>query len=179
MARAAAALPSLKLLLVGAAPDAAWLQAVLQRAGVASRTLVTGRVPFAELGAHLEAADLAVHLRYPTARETSAALLRLLAQGRPVVVADLEHQAALPEEAALRVDVADEEGEVTRALLRLGERPELRAGMGRAAAAWAAREHSFARAAEAWASALARCAALPAPPPRPDWPAHWRAAARC
>ena len=177
VARAAPSLPSLRLLLVGGAPDRAWLQALLERVGVASRTVVTGRVPFDELGAHLEAADLAVHLRYPTARETSAALLRLLAQGRPVVMADLEHQAAIPEEAALRADVADEEGEVTRALLRLGERPDLRARLGRAAAAWAAREHSFARAAEAWAEALARCAALPVPRPRPSWPAHWRASA--
>lgn len=177
VARVAAALPSLRLLLVGATPDPAWLQALLERVGVAPRTAVAGRVPFEELGAHLEAADLAVHLRYPTARETSAALLRLLAQGRPVVIADLEHQAAIPEEAALRVDVADEEGEVTRALLRLGERPDLRARLGRAAAAWAAREHSFARAAEAWVQALARCAALPAPRRRPGWPAHWRAAA--
>ena len=41
--------------------------------------------PSRTLPAHMEAADLVVHLRYPTARETSAALLRVLAQGRPAV----------------------------------------------------------------------------------------------
>ena len=46
--------------------------------------------------AHIEAADVVVHLRYPTARETSAALLRVLAQGRPTIVSDLEQQADLP-----------------------------------------------------------------------------------
>ena len=177
LARAATALPSLRLLLVGAAADPAWLRGLLARLGVAERAVVTGRVPFEELGAHLEAVDLAVHLRYPTARETSAALLRLLAQGRAAVIADLEHQAEIPAQAVLRVDPSDEEGEVTRALLRLGARPDLRARMGAAAAAWAAREHSFGRVARAWESALERCAARPAPGPRPGWPGHWRAAA--
>lgn len=176
VARASTALPGLRLLLVGEAPEPAALRALLQGLGVGPRSVLTGRVPFAQLGAHLEAADLAVHLRYPTARETSAALLRLLAQGRPVVIADLEHQAGIPPEAVLRIDPSDEEGEVTRALLRLGERPELRARLGQAAAAWAAREHSFARAAEAWAEALQRCATLPVPRPRAGWPSHWRAA---
>ena len=69
---------------------------------------------------------MAVHLRYPTARETSAALLRVLAQGRPTIVSDLEHLSDLPHDAVVRADVADEEGEVTRALLRLAESPALR-----------------------------------------------------
>ncbi len=53
LARAATALPSLRLLLVGAAPDPAWLRALMARLGVAERAVVTGRVPLEELGAHL------------------------------------------------------------------------------------------------------------------------------
>jgi hypothetical protein len=72
----------LRLLLVGPVPDRARLDAEIDRLGLGGRTVVTGRVPLAELATHVEAADVVAHLRYPTARETSAALLRVLAQGR-------------------------------------------------------------------------------------------------
>src|SRR4029453_13728829 len=104
-------------------------------------TVLTGRVSLEDLPVYMEAADLAVHLRYPTGRETSAALLRLLAQGRPAVIADLEHQAAIPEAAVVRADPSDEEGEVTRPILRFQARPAALAGLGAAAAAFARREH--------------------------------------
>ena len=82
-------------------------------------------MPLAELAAHIEAADVVAHLRYPTARETSAALLRVLAQGRPTIVSDLEHQADLPAGAVLRVDMADEEAALEAALLRLCRRSDI------------------------------------------------------
>ena len=67
----------------------------------------------------IEAADIVVHLRYPTARETSAALLRVLAQGRPAVISDVDNFAEIPDDAVVRADTSDEEGAVTRAILRL------------------------------------------------------------
>lgn len=194
VARACAALPRLRLLLVGPLPTrgesvaglparagdrearAAFL-ARLAELGVAERATVTGRVPFAELPAYMAAADVAVHLRYPTGRETSAALLRLLAQGRPVVMSDLEHQADVPDDAVVRVDVSDEEGDVVRALLRLAERPDLRAALGGRAATFAAREHAPERAREGYVEAIETALRQPLPTPRPDWPPHWRAAA--
>jgi glycosyltransferase involved in cell wall biosynthesis len=163
VARAADALPRLRLLLVGPVPDPAALEALLERLGVRQRTVVTERVPFAELPTHIEAADLVVHLRYPTARETSAALLRVLAQGRPAVVSDLEHLAELPEDAVVRVDVADEEGEVTRAILRLAARPDLRAKLGTAAAAFVQRQHAPERCRDAYESAIEQARSLPDP----------------
>ncbi|MBI3932233.1 MAG: glycosyltransferase [Acidobacteria bacterium] len=173
VARASAALPAIRLLLVGPVPDRAALEARLESLGVRDRTVITGRVPFAELPAHIEAADLVVHLRYPTARETSAALLRVLAQGRPTVVSDLEHLADVPADAVLRSDVADEEGEVTRALLRLAERPETRIRLGQSAAAFVRREHSPERCRDAYVEAIEAAASLPDPPRPADWPAHW------
>jgi glycosyltransferase involved in cell wall biosynthesis len=178
VARAARALPRLRLLLVGPVPDRAALGRLLARHGVAERSVVTGRVPFEQLPAYIEAADLVVHLRYPTARETSAALLRVLAQGRPTVISDLEHLAAIPEDAVVRADVADEEGDVTRAILRLAERPGLRESLGRRAAEYVRREHSGERCLAGYEAALERAASQPEPRPR-AWPAHWpRPAAR-
>ena len=170
--RAASSLPSLRLLLVGAVPYRAALDEALARAGVADRTIVTGRVPISELAPHLMLADVAVHLRYPTARETSAALLRLLAQGRPTVMSDLEHLADVPDDAVLRADPADEEGGVVRALLRLAERPEARRRLGERAVAFVRREHSRARALEAYETALEAARARPPARPR-GLPAHW------
>jgi glycosyltransferase involved in cell wall biosynthesis len=172
VARAAAALPHLWLLLVGPVPDPGRLARLLLQRGVRERTIVTGPVPFWTLPAHMEAADLVVHLRYPTARETSAALLRVLAQGRPTVISDLEHLGDIPAGAAVRADMTDEEGEVTRAILRLAGSPAARAELGQRARAFMGGEHSFARCLEGYEAAMERARAHPDPAPRP-WPAHW------
>jgi glycosyltransferase involved in cell wall biosynthesis len=174
VARAAVYVPRIRLVLVGPVPDAAALERMLERVGVAERVIVTGRVDFAELAAHMEAADAAVHLRYPTARETSAALLRLLAQGRPVIVSDLEHLADIPAESVVRVDPTDEEGAVTRALITLAGRPDLRAGLGRRAREFARVEHAPARSRAHYETAIAQASSRPDPPRRP-WPVHWTA----
>ena len=130
--------------------------------------MITGRVPLEELPAYMGAADLAVHLRYPTGRETSAALLRVLAQGRPTVISDLEHLADIPDGAVVRADPTDEEGEVTRAILRLHDRAARPApASGRAAREFVKREHSPARCRDGYEAAIARAAALPDPPARP------------
>jgi glycosyltransferase involved in cell wall biosynthesis len=139
---------------------------------VLDRTVSAGRVPLDELPAYMGAADLAVHLRYPTGRETSAALLRILAQGRPTVISDLEHLGDIPDAAVVRADPTDEEGEVTRAILRLHDKPAARSRLGRAAAEFIRREHSRARCRDGYEAAIARAVARPDPPARP-WPAHW------
>jgi glycosyltransferase involved in cell wall biosynthesis len=162
----------LRLLLAGPVPDAAGLESLLVRLGARGRTVITGRLPFDELPAHIEAADVVVHLRYPTGRETSAALLRVLAQGRPTIVADLENQRELPGDAVLRVDLADETGGTTRAILRLASSSTLRARLGERAAAFVSRENGPERVLQAWEHALARASRRPMPPPR-EWPAHW------
>jgi len=172
VARAAARDERVRLLLVGPVPDASRLEADLDRVGVRHITVVTGRVPLFELPAHIEAADVVAHLRYPTARETSAALLRVLAQGRATVVSDLEHQAELPEDAVVRVDVTDEAGELTRAILRLAGDPGARARLGAAASAHVRQAHAPSRVRDAWEGALERARRLPDPPVR-EWPAHW------
>jgi glycosyltransferase involved in cell wall biosynthesis len=155
VARAAAVHPGVRLLVVGPVPDRAALEARLADLGVGGRAIVTGRVPLSELAAHIELADVVAHLRYPTARETSAALLRVLAQGRATAMADLEHLADVPANAVLRVDLDDEEGDLTRA-----------------AREHVLREHSDDRAVSAYVEAIERAARLPDPKPR-AWPAHW------
>ena len=154
-------------------PDPARLEGALDRLGVRERTVVTGRVPLADLATHIGVADVVAHLRYPTARETSAALLRVLAQGRATIVSDLAHQADLPEDVVVRVDVTDEEGGLARAILGLAGDSQARArprrGSGRARAA-GARPVPGPRS----VGHRARVGRGGLPAPRPgNWPAHW------
>jgi glycosyltransferase involved in cell wall biosynthesis len=173
LARVAHADERLRLLLVGPVPDRARLEADLARLGVLDRAVVAGRVSLAELTTHVEAADVVAHLRYPSARETSAALLRVLAQGRPTIVSDLEHQAELPADAVLRVDVADEDAALEAALERLVRDPALRDRLARAAAAFVARDHAPERVVAAWDEVFESARLTPAPAAHREWPAHW------
>lgn len=165
-----------RLLLVGPVPDPAGLWDELAELGLRDHTVMTGRVPLEELPAYMEASDVVAHLRWPTARETSAALLRVLAQGRPAIVPNLENLAEIPADAVLRVDPSDEEGGLLRGMLRLIASPGERERLGRAAAAYAARRHSPERCLASYEAAVE--AALRAPgPSRAGWPAHWAEAA--
>jgi glycosyltransferase involved in cell wall biosynthesis len=172
LATASARDSRLRLLLVGPVVDLASLESGLTRLGLRSRAVITGHVPFEELPLHIEAADAVVHLRYPTGRETSAALLRVLAQGRPTIVSDLAHQVDLPEAAVRRIDVAHEETGLVEALLDLAARPDARRRLGEAAAEHVRRAHGEDAVLAAWSHALDVTRGRPDPPPR-AWPAHW------
>jgi glycosyltransferase involved in cell wall biosynthesis len=174
-ALAAPGLADVHLLIVGEAAPVMDLAGEARRAGVAERVHVTGFVPFADFEAAIAASDLCLNLRYPTAGETSASLLRVLAAGRPAIVSDFAQFAELPAEIALRVPLGDEEPAALAALLRelLADRPRL-AAMGRAAREHVRLRHDPARAAAAVVQACADFAALPPvgddPSGRPDVP---------
>jgi glycosyltransferase involved in cell wall biosynthesis len=80
-------------------------------AGVADRLHVTGFLDPVEFQAAIAACDLCLNLRYPTAGETSASLLRVLAQGRPAVVSDYAQFRELPAEVAVKVPLGEAEEE--------------------------------------------------------------------
>jgi len=172
VARASQRLESIRLLLVGPVPRPAPLASQLDGLGIRDRCTVTGRVPLEDLPVHMEASDLVVHLRHPRGRESSAALLRVLAQGRPTIVSDLEHLADLPAGTVRRIGLGDEEDARLQALLDLAGDPPARARLGRAAAEHARSVHGPDRVRGAWERVLARVPSLPHPPERP-WPAHW------
>jgi glycosyltransferase involved in cell wall biosynthesis len=173
LARASARHGALRLLLVGPVPRPAEIESRLRGLGIRDRCALTGRVPLEDLPVCIEAADVVVHLRFPTGRETSAALLRVLAQGRPTIVSDLEHHADLPDDAVRRIGLGDEEEGLLRALLDLAFDPPARARLGRAAAEHVRRAHGPDHVGRAWERVLATASSLPLPRAR-DWPAHWR-----
>lgn len=64
---------------------------------------------FAEFERVIDSADIVINLRYPTAGETSAAALRALARGKPVIVFDHGWYSELPDTVAFKVPVMDED----------------------------------------------------------------------
>lgn len=79
--------------------------------GIADAVIFTGRVSEESFWLHAFAADICLNLRYPTAGETSATLLRLLGCGRPVMVTDQIHVSDFPEGVVARARLeGDEDG---------------------------------------------------------------------
>jgi glycosyltransferase involved in cell wall biosynthesis len=142
--------PNVRLLLAGQVSDPAWLKALLDRTGVSARTVVAGRLAGDEFAAAMEIADAVVHLRYPTARETSAALLRVMAQGRPVIISDIANQSEIPGDVARRIDTVDEEGDLARAIEWIFSNPRAAREMGENARRFALSAHSEARTRETY-----------------------------
>lgn len=99
----------------------------------------------------LAAADVVVNLRYPTAGETSASLLRLLAAAKAVVVTRAGSMQEVPPAACVHIPAdAIEEELLAEVLLRLVEEADLRAAIGRYARAFIEREHTLVHAAGAY-----------------------------
>ena len=121
--------------------------------------------------AAIAATDLCLNLRYPTAGETSASLLRILAVGRPVVVSDYAEFGDLPDEVAVHVPLGEGEEEIFArrlAELLLGDRASL-ARMGECARRHVAERHDPGRAARTLVEAATSLARREPPgdaPPR-------------
>ncbi len=95
------------------------------------RVVTTGRPPLATFLAYMEAADLAVNLRYPSAGEASGTLLRLLGLGKPVVVTDAGSFAELPDGTVAKVEPNESEEDLLLAYLEaLAADPDLRRRLG-------------------------------------------------
>jgi glycosyltransferase involved in cell wall biosynthesis len=172
---AALARPELRhahLMVVGAVARELDLEAVAREHGVADRVHVTGFLDRASLDDAMAAADLCVNLRYPTAGETSASLLRLLAAGRPTVVSDYAQFTDLPHDCVAHVPIGDGEieGLAATASALLRDRAALDA-LGRRAREHVRREHDPALAASRIVLASSELMELPPGTPRPAAPA--------
>jgi glycosyltransferase involved in cell wall biosynthesis len=137
-------LESVRLLIAGELSPYAAYDALAAELGVAERVVVTGFLPFAELEDAIAATDLCLNLRYPSAGETSASLLRILAVGRPVIVSDYAESGDLPAEVAIKIPLGTGEDAVLAARLGellLGDRERL-AEMGERARSFVAERHA-------------------------------------
>jgi glycosyltransferase involved in cell wall biosynthesis len=111
----------------------------------------TGYVSQEVLPYYLAASDVCLNLRYPTAGETSASLLRIMGTGVPVLVSRTGSFEELPDDAAGKIDVGDIEEELLlEYLLLLARRPDLRQAMSEAARRYVAENHTLEGAARSY-----------------------------
>ncbi len=101
------------------------------------------------------AGDVSVNLRYPSAGETSASLLRLLGAARPVIVTAHGPSLELPEDVALRIPVDRfEEETLTEMLVWLANDSSARQDLGSAARQFVACRHSMGAAVDGYRLAI-------------------------
>ncbi len=125
-----------------------------REAGVAANVRLAGRVSEEEFRLYAFASDLCLNLRYPSAGETSATLLSLLACGRPVVVTDQIHARDLPEGVVARSALEGDEDGLYCDLMDLIHSERRRRGLGEAARRYAETEASPAGMAKDYLGAL-------------------------
>lgn len=173
------------LLIVGDADGHPALHGEAVRQHVADRVRVTGFVPDARIGAHLDAADVALCLRWPTAEETSASWLRCLAAARPTVISDLAHLVDIPtvdprewrarspkEPVAVAIDLMDEGPSLLAAMRALADDRALRERLARCGHEYWATHHTVDAMAEDYRRVLPAAAGRPAPRAA-DLPSHF------
>lgn len=149
-ALAAEPLSKVHLMVAGEAASILRLEEVAAEAGVSERVHLMGFLPFEDFEAGIGACDLCLNLRYPTAGETSASLLRILAVGKPAVVSDYAQSADLPDAGVVRIPVGEGESEaLVERLASLLDDPEVLEKMGRDARRHIAENHPPRVAAEA------------------------------
>lgn len=148
-------IPELVLVVAGSVAPGIDLARQAAAYGVADRVRLLGYVSDAEARLVARAADVCVNLRYPSAGETSASLLRLLGAGRPVLVTNDMATAEYPREAVLPVDVVPSEDELVAELLHLlYESDGLRATAGDAARQFIEANHGVGRMAAGYRHAV-------------------------
>ncbi len=124
--------PASRFVLVGSPSPNYDVKAMISALGLENNVQLTGYASGQDAGDYLAAADCCVNLRYPTAGETSASLLRIMGAGRPVLVSRTGAFEELPDDSCIKVDIDDAEEELLlEYLLLLARRPEIGQALGR------------------------------------------------
>ena len=181
--------PDAHLLLAGAPDPAFDVNRRINDLGLRGFVTQTPALDDREFDRAIAACDVALNLRWPSARETSGPWVQCLSLGKPTVVVDLAHQTHVPsldprtwhvrapagrgsDAVTVALEILDVNHSLLLAMRRLARDADLRARLGAAARAWWAQEHTVDRMIADYERALAR--AITEPVPHPDWPAHMR-----
>jgi glycosyltransferase involved in cell wall biosynthesis len=148
--------PDARYLLVGSVSASYDLQGLIHRLGLDTAVTVTGYVAPEAFGRYVAASDLCLNLRYPTAGETSASVLRLLGAGRPTLVSAIDALDELPDGVCAKVDTGSAEvDQILSYAVLLSRWPVLARELGDNARDFVARDHTLAGAAQGYLEFLA------------------------
>lgn len=149
--------PRMRCFLVGEPAPSFDLMGFLSRLGLED-VVVTGYVDMARFYDHIAACDIAVNLRYPSAGETSGALIRLLGSGKVVVLPYMRQFAEWPDDICLKVDPGPSAGPMLlHYLRRLIADEGLRRRLGENARRYIAEHCALARSAQGYLDFISSC----------------------
>ncbi len=150
-----------RLLLVGKFVSSELERALAPQLG-GSRVIRLERVTDTEFWRLAEITDVCVNLRHPSAGETSGIGIKMMGIGKPVLVTASEETSRFPELSVIRIDPDESEVEMLGHYLRaLEQNPEMRAEIGRRAAAHIAENHSLKRAVQLYLDLIEATARRP------------------
>lgn len=147
--------PHAQFLLVGRASPLFDMNEAARELGVQEAVRAIGYAPRDEYENYIAAADVCLNLRYPSAGETSASLLRLLAAGKVTFVTRAGSAAELPDEVCVKIEPdAYEQALLSAYLQYFAEHPEAGAWYGGNARRYVEQQHTLEGAARAYAEFL-------------------------
>ena len=114
--RLTSAYKNIKYLLVGNRSEDLDIDQEVKNLGLTEKVVITGFVSRQDFFNYLALADVCLNMRYPTVRETSATLLRIMAMGKPAIASDLLHLGDIPGEIAIKIPLIGEEENLYREL---------------------------------------------------------------
>lgn len=124
-------IPNAIYVLVGETTPSYPLNDLIEKLGIQNHVRITEYVSTTQFNQYLAIADVCINLRYPSAGETSATLIRCFAAGKPTLVSNYRQYAELPDDCCIKIDLnADEERQIIKALTNLYHNPEIGRRMG-------------------------------------------------
>jgi glycosyltransferase involved in cell wall biosynthesis len=151
--------PDFYFLLVGESVPGYDLTAVIERMGLGDIVHQTGYVAEEAFESYLDGIDIGVNLRTgPTGGEMSAALVRLLAHGRPTIVSDVGGFANLPEHCVIKIKQDENEvAALETALRQLILHADVRSRYSQAARRFIEDNYSFSQVAQQYMQFIKTC----------------------
>jgi glycosyltransferase involved in cell wall biosynthesis len=146
-------IPPFELWVVGELPDSLGLRELAIESGLANHMHVTGRVDMNTFQAFIDHSDVVVNLRFPSAGESSATLIRAMGAGKPCVVFDSGSALDYPGDLLVRIpiEISSPAG-LANALRSLACDENARQQTGAAAANHIAKWHAVDQCANAYAN---------------------------
>ncbi len=144
-----------RMLLIGAESPNYDVATMLQTLGITHAVRRIGFVPMETYQDYIAASDACLNLRYPSAGETSASLLRLFAAGKLTFVTRTGAYAELPDDLCVKIEPdAHEKNLLVEYLEYFFARPVARQIIGDNARAYVQAHHTMEQAAQAYADFL-------------------------
>jgi len=134
--------PNLLYLIVGEVAPHYDLSQEIAQLGLEDCVQVLGHAEPQRFHRLMARADVVINLRFPSAGEMSATLLRALALAKPVLISGLAQWEEIPRNAAIRIRTDSEFEDTYHKLWQLIEDPGLRLRYGKAAQSYASSQHS-------------------------------------